>query len=132
MDIIWAMHPRFAKSIYEGRKKIELRKIIPWKFKENDRAYIYETYPVQKITGYITAKAYFLNIFRDGSEDEKYKKIAEMACVSFNEFMEYYEGKDIATFFDIKEKHKFETTKTLADFGINNVPQSFCYVKEKK
>lgn len=59
MNIILSIHPKWAKLIYEGKKTIEWRKVIPsslhpiYLMHDAIRVYLYETAPVKKAMDYI-------------------------------------------------------------------------------
>lgn len=60
MNIILSIHPEFARKIYAGEKKIELRTTIPRKYNLyegvapwDDYIFLYETAPIYAVTGKI-------------------------------------------------------------------------------
>jgi predicted transcriptional regulator len=49
-DVLFSIHPDYVREIYNGIKTVELRTRPPTK--PFDHGYIYETAPIQLITGY--------------------------------------------------------------------------------
>ncbi|MCL2359696.1 hypothetical protein [Candidatus Bathycorpusculum sp.] len=53
-DIVLAIKPKYAKTLYSGEKQFELRRKLPHSL--INHVYLYESRPVKKITGCITLK----------------------------------------------------------------------------
>lgn len=124
--ILQSIKPQYAKKIYSGEKTIELRKSV-WS-KKSKVIYIYETSPVQKITGYYHVKRIFT-----AHPDAIYNIFKNRIGISKKKFKEYFKDKEIGYAIEIKD------VKELADpvdpyeiFRDFHAPQNFYYLDLKK
>ena len=125
MSIILSIHPKWAKLIYEGKKKIEWRKSFP-KIDNDTTVFIYETAPIKKITGYfITSETCWL--ISDIMHNDR--AIIEAGCVSREELVKY-KGKNECLFgWTVSKPHKANCPMPIADFDMERAPQSWCYTE---
>jgi predicted transcriptional regulator len=89
--IVMAIKPKYAKAIYEGRKRWEFRKKPPrlW-----EPIYIYESAPVSKITGVIV-----FSLAIHGYPDNVYnaaKKINGRIGTTFKDVVMYSDGGKVS------------------------------------
>lgn len=125
MDIIMSIHPKWAEKIYNGEKRVEWRKTRP-KLEGKTRVYIYETSPINKVTGFFT----ILDVFGFDS-NHGISFAVEKGCVPIDD-LKKYQGDSMCIFaWEIKYGSvvNFNQPKTLADFGLNRPPQSWQYLK---
>lgn len=122
--VILTIHPEHAKRIYDGDKKVELRKTFT---KSARVVFLYETQPVSAITGAIVVR----DSFRDTSSS-----IAEVASelgVPQSRTLEYLRGRSQGWAILIETAIKFNTPTKLSDLKALNhyfsPPQSFCYLE---
>lgn len=127
MNIILSIKPEWAKLIYEGKKTIEWRKNIP-KIDNPVFVFIYETAPIQKITGFFTTNETFLQIHDPIKNDIG---IILRGCVERKELKKYQGNSKFLYGWDIIDPHKLNLPKKLKEFGLNRPPQSWCYTKRK-
>lgn len=128
MNIILSIHPKWAKLIYEGKKTIEWRKSYPKEFTNETKVFLYETAPVCKVTGFFTLDCVLFKVsaFKEGDILES--KI-ERGCVDI-EALKKYQGKSPYLYgLEVFMPRKYSTPKTLAEFGLNRPPQSWCYTE---
>ncbi|MDD2620893.1 MAG: ASCH domain-containing protein [Syntrophomonadaceae bacterium] len=50
--LLLSIHPEYARMIFEGTKKVELRKICPRRVASGDYVFVYVTSPIQMLIGY--------------------------------------------------------------------------------
>jgi predicted transcriptional regulator len=128
-DIILSIHPKWAEKIYSGEKTVEVRKSSPDSTKtiiHGKKIYLYETKPVQKITGCV----YLEHIKRVGEEIPwsavpKVCSLINRSCLSEEELEKYTKGKGYM-FWKLKDPQKFDTPQDIK----GSVPQSWRYLKE--
>lgn len=126
--IVLAIHPKWAEKIYSGEKTAEIRKTRPrdWCSFPSKIVYLYETAPVQKITGLA-----FLTWADEADKEllenpEKYFGVKmRKACVTVSELIKYSNGKNLY-FWNLKDPYKFDTPKDIE----GSVPQSWRYLKK--
>jgi len=87
--IILAIKPKFARDIYSKKKTIEFRRVIPkCMLPENEgrslRALLYESAPVQRITGECILR---VAAFSFGAEFQQY--IINQGCISKQDLKKY-------------------------------------------
>ncbi|MGL4511315.1 ASCH domain-containing protein [Cetobacterium sp.] len=123
--ILLSIKPKFVDKIFSGEKKYEFRRSIP-KVKEIDTIIIYCSSPIKKIVGEIKVEKII-----EGSIEKIWDITKEYSGIDKEYYLEYFNNKDKAYAFVIKEVNKYEIEKSLSDFGIKVPPQSFLYIKAK-
>ena len=141
MNIILSIHPKWAKLIYECKKTIEWRKVIPscllpiYSKHDAIRVYLYETAPVKKVTGYFVC----MDVARltmseppwDNAEiNPAAEKVINEGCVPLDD-LKMYAGKK-AVVYGLKVMYCskfFKGPKSLEQFGLKRPPQSWCYTE---
>jgi predicted transcriptional regulator len=86
--VLVSLHPRFAKAIAEGTKRVELRRLFP-RVPPGTLLVVYATMPVGAVIGF----AAIVRILR-GSPSELWEAVSIKAGLPFDEFMAYFEGCD--------------------------------------
>lgn len=128
MNIVLAIHPKWATLIYSGKKTIEFRKSFPKIYYPLMKIFIYETAPVCRVTGYFTwaGTKRFQNV--DWTKADAYhKKILDAGCVPAEELNAYQGQRKMICGWGVEKTVKFDRRLMLLDFGINTPPQSWCY-----
>lgn len=141
MNIILSIHPKWAKLIYEGKKTVEWRKIVPSCLlpihlsHEKLTVYLYETAPVKKVTGWFlcngVARLDFSEPPFEGAEicDEA-KKIIQEGCVSLEDLKKYKGQKKALYGLKVFTTEKFShKPMDITQFNIKRPPQSWCYTE---
>jgi len=126
--IILSIKPSFSNEIYNGQKKVELRKKIGHLFTINNRIYIYSSSPEKKISGHALIK----KISEMPISDIK-SQVISLACISENAFDDYYKGYSTGFVIWLKDIVKYEEPlplEKLKNEGFT-APQSFCYVSDR-
>ena len=130
-EIIISIHPKYCKSIFGGRKTLELRKTCP---KEKFKAIVYET----KTNG---GKGMVIGEFVCGGFDllqpnedssilgNTIEAISASACVSEKKIRKYANGKNIYLLHIRPTRYYDYAPKPITDYGLKRPPQSWCYRK---
>lgn len=119
--MLLSINPVHVEKILEGTKKYEYRKVVSRK--DVTKILIYSTTPVKKVIG----EADVSNILIDAPENI-WKKTKDCSGISKSFFDSYYNGKNLAVAYEIKNVRKYERSKNLSDYGIKTAPQSFLYL----
>lgn len=132
MNIILSIHPKWAKLIYEGKKTIEWRKSFPLKANTGSRVYIYETYPVNKITGsFIFNGHYLLDAYEPywiRQYQERGIDIINSGCVPIEDLKIYQNKRRCLHGWCCVGALRFDP-KPLEYFNLKRPPQSWCYTE---
>lgn len=133
MNILLSIKPKWARLIYDGKKTIEWRKSTPNAYRPGMRVYLYETVPVQKVTGYFDYQAFYgyLNCNRPEVNQNEIEDLVKQGCVPFPKLKAYQGKSERIVGWIVKNATKLDIPMDLEDFGIKCAPQSWCYLKEK-
>lgn len=121
---LMSIKPRYAEKIFLGEKLVELRKVVPRSLDE--MVIVYESSPVMAITG-----AFCVDQIVVKKTMELWPDVHDKACVSWEEYIEYFTGKEKAIGLYIKDPVKFRgglSLETLRDEIDFRPPQSFQYI----
>lgn len=123
-NVLFSIRPEYAEKIFEGTKVYEYRKAEP---KRNfDKIVIYETSPIMKVVG--EAEIEFIRV----GNPEIIWNITKAGSGIDKEFYDsYFSGKDTAIAFRLCNVRRYDTPRSLRDYGISKAPQSYCYIEGK-
>ncbi len=128
--LLLSLKPRYADLIFEGRKKAELRRRIASGIEGRD-AFIYVSSPVKQLRG-----GFRVGHVWQGSPEEVWNEVSELAGVDKRGFDTYYEGREIAYALQIRDVWEYENPVDLSNlkkqFPNFSVPQSWRYVKPEE
>ena len=113
------IHYEYAAAIYAGTKRYEIRRHIP-NLKLGDYVYLYETSPIQRVTGYFIVDNIIL-----GSPAWLYLQFHKWCGISEDKYFAYTKDKEIVYWLHCHNPRKLPHPITLLDFGINYHPQSW-------
>ena len=119
--ILLAIKPEFADKILSAQKKFEFRRIMPRK--PINKIVIYATRPVGHVVGTVNVRGII-----SGAHDDVWKITKNNAGITREFFDSYFCGRNMAFAFDLDNPIKYNTPKTLSDFGLRVAPQSFIYL----
>ena len=119
MNITLSIHPKHAENIYSGRKKFEFRRSVPNNLRAGDWVWLYETSPVQLVTGYFVCDG-----FITCGIDEMISVTWRSAVVQPDELRAYFDGKKLCHAMKIIEAKKIP--KPFSPCW-KNPPQNFRY-----
>lgn len=119
-----SIKPRYAEKIFSGEKTVELRKVVPRSLEE--MVIVYESSPVMAITG-----AFYVDQIVVKNKMELWPDVHDKACVSWEEYIDYFTDREKAIGIYIKDPVKFTaglSLETLRDEVDFRPPQSFQYI----
>lgn len=123
MEILISIKHKYAKSIYKGTKKYELRKVSP-NIVDGTICYIYEPLPTGLITGQfvyageIVQNKWVFWVFNQGK-----------LGVTYDEYFKYYKEHEYVHAWIIKNPKRFDTPYTLKEIG-QYPPQSYTIISK--
>ena len=128
--LIISLKPCYADLLFEGLKKVELRRRIASHLNDRD-VFIYVTSPVRELRG-----GFRVGQVWEGSPDDVWNSVAELATVERQEFDAYFEGRSVAYALEVTNVWEYKSPVALtwlrdrfADFV---VPQSWRYAKAEE
>ncbi len=124
LGVVLALRPRFAQLIYEGKKRVELRRAFAGSGMRI--AFIYETAPVSAVTGFFLVKGSL-----SMTPESAWRRFDGTLGLDRNEFNNYVKGCDEVKILEIGKSARLTSPLPLrALTGRDSVPQSFCYISQ--
>lgn len=125
--VLMSIKPVYAELIKSGEKTVELRRVLP-KIKDGDVIVVYETAPIQRITMTCTVKGIL-----SCEPCELWRDAGHQACVDYESFEEYFQGKDLANGLQLDNIKTLSKPLKLSEvIGTRRAPQSYCYLRDKE
>ena len=121
--ILLPIKPEYAYKILSGEKKYEYRKRIA--VHDITRIVIYASSPVSKIIGEVSVSGNLKD-----TPKKLWDKTKEHSGISIEKYNKYFYDKEVAYAYCLKRAITYQNSRTLEEFGLNYVPQSFAYLKE--
>ena len=125
--LLLSLKPRYANLVFDGLKKVELRRRSPKNLKGRD-VFVYVTNPDRILRGGFKVGDVWI-----GTPEEIWEIVSESAGLDKSDFDAYYAGREIAYALEIVDVWEYENAPTLATlkqiWGNFVVPQSWRYVK---
>ena len=121
MTIIIAIKPEYVEQIFNGNKKYEYRKIVAKRGKV-DKAIIYETSPAKRIVGCIT-----IDEIIQTTPQDLWEGTNDYAGITEDSFFEYFNNRQVAYAYKIKDIVRFDEPKLLSDYEIGYAIRNFVY-----
>ena len=113
--LLLSIHPRFAEAIFDGTKKVELRRRAP-KLVAGDEVVVYATVPTAAVLGKFTVKSV------DSSElHDLWQVTRKVAAVSSSEFDAYFDGLNRGVGIWIANTQRYSAPVSLTDLR-NSIP----------
>ena len=120
--ILLSINPEHVENIFNGNKKYEYRKI---KCKEKvDKIIIYSTNPIMRVVGEAEVEEVLID-----NPEIIWKKTYKKSGIDKKFFDQYYEDRDQAVAYKLKNVIQYTKPKKLNEIGISSAPQSFQYIK---
>ena len=124
--ILLSIQPYFANKIFEGTKKVELRRSIP-KYHKDKIVILYVSTPVKAIVG-----GFQFSRVIEKNIDELWKNVEHIAGVTFEQFSNYYSGANNGYGIFISKVWKYSTPVSLellrSSWSNFSPPQNFRYL----
>lgn len=128
--LLLSLKPYYADLIFVGRKKAELRKRIASGIRGRD-VFVYVSSPVKQLRG-----GFRVGHVWQGSPEEVWNEVSELAGVDKRGFDAYYEGCEIAYALQVTDVWEYEKPVDLSKlrnlFSNFVAPQSWRYVKPEE
>lgn len=119
--ILLAIKPEFVEKILSTQKCFEFRRTIPRK--PIDKIVIYATKPIARVVGMVNVCGII-----SGTPDYVWQITQKNAGITQDFFDSYFYGRNTAYAYKLGKVIKYDTAKSLSDFGLRAAPQSFVYL----
>lgn len=121
-SILLSINPSHVENILKGTKRYEFRKKACKR--HVDKILIYSTTPIMKVVG----EAEVEDILIDEPE-AIWKKTEKKSGIDKSFFDKYYENREQAVAYKLKNVIAYQEPKDLKDYGVSCAPQSFQYIE---
>lgn len=125
--LLLSIRPRFAKSIFKGTKKVELRRKCP-RILESHLVFLYVSSPVSAIAG-----GFELGRVLTGTPRQVWPIVRAQAGITPDEFREYFAGASQAVALFFTEVWRFSVPIGLSElrrlWPRFHPPQSYVYLR---
>lgn len=121
--ILLSINPNHVQNIMNGTKRYEFRKKACKR--HVDKILIYSTNPIMRVVGEAEVEAVLID-----NPEIIWKKTEKKSGIDKSFFDKYYEDREQAVAYKLKNVIKYKVPRELKDYGINNAPQSFQYIEE--
>ncbi|MBR4093562.1 MAG: ASCH domain-containing protein [Oscillospiraceae bacterium] len=119
--MLLSIKPQYAKVILEGKKQYEFRKNKP---KQNVTHIIfYASSPQKEVVGEAEIESIL-----EGTPNEIWEIAKTAAGITKKFFFSYYQGKNKAFAYKLKNVKVYNEPKSLSDYGLKQAPQSYVYI----
>ena len=128
--LIISLKPCYADLLFEGLKRVELRRRIASQISDRD-VYIYVSSPVRELRG-----GFRVGQVWEGSPDAVWSMVSELATLDRPEFDAYFRGQTVAYALEVTNVWQYQSSVSLSwlrdRFGDFVVPQSWRYAKDEE
>ena len=121
--ILLSINPIHVENIMDGTKRYEFRKKACKR--HVDKILIYSTNPIMRVVGEAEVEDVLID-----SPEVIWEKTEEKSGIDKSFFNQYYENRDQAVAYKLKNVVKYASPKELKEYGISNAPQSFQYIED--
>ena len=128
--LIISLKPYYADMVFEGLKKVELRRRIASQISNRD-VFIYVSSPVRQLRG-----GFRVGQVWEGSPEDVWNIVADLSTINRREFDAYFQGQTVAYALEVTNVWEYESPVALGwlrdlfdDFV---VPQSWRYAKSEE
>jgi predicted transcriptional regulator len=128
--LIISLKPCYADLVFEGLKTVELRRRIASQIHDR-HVFIYVSSPVKELRG-----GFRVGQVWEGSPDEVWNIVAELATVNRRDFDAYFQGQAVAYALEVTNVWEYQSPVGLSwlrdRFDDFVVPQSWRYAKTEE
>lgn len=128
--LIISLKPCYADLVFEGLKKVELRRRIASQISDRD-VFIYVSSPARKLRG-----GFRVGQVWEGSPEAVWSIVAELAALDRQEFDTYFQGQTVAYALEVTNVWEYQSPVGLSwlrdRFDDFVVPQSWRYAKTEE
>ena len=125
--LIISLKPCYADLLFEGLKRVELRRRIASQISNRD-VYIYVSSPIRELRG-----GFRVGQVWEGSPDAVWCMVSELATIDRQEFDAYFRGQNVAYALEVTNVWQYQSPVSLSwlrkRFEDFVVPQSWRYSK---
>jgi predicted transcriptional regulator len=125
-SLLLSIRPEHANKIFNGSKKVELRRVKP-KLSKSDTVLIYVSSPVKALMG-----GFEVDEVIEGAPDDIWCQVKEIAGITKDEFQKYFAGTNKAFAIMISKTWDLETPLDLLELKSKwlnfHPPQSYRYI----
>lgn len=122
MKVLLSIKPEFVEMIFAGTKKYEFRKSL---FKKIGVKYvvIYASAPIKRVVG-----EFEIDDILSDDVDVLWNKTQKYSGITKAFYKSYFQNKKTANAIQIGRTKKYDESRSLAEYNIQQAPQSFCYI----
>ena len=128
--LIISLKPHYANMVFEGLKRVELRRRIASQISSRD-VFVYVSSPARELRG-----GFRVGQVWEGSPEEVWNIVSDFATINRREFDAYFQGQAVAYALEVTNVWKYESPVTLSwlrdEFDDFVVPQSWRYAKSQE
>lgn len=122
--VLLSIKPKYAKQIFQGTKKYELRKKV-WNLGTKNIVVVYASEATKKIIG----EFYTTKVISDTPE-KIWNKYKDKLGISEEEYFKYFEGRTVAYAIKIKNFIKYKVPISLKEIRDTRAPQAYMYLED--
>ena len=127
INILMSIKPKYAEKILKGEKTAEFRRRTS-SIKKGDQVFIYSSSPQKALVG-----KFIVNEVISDTVENLWNLKGEEGCISYEEFMKYYDGTSSGYCLVLKEIIAFSAPIKLEELRMQiknfKVPQSWRYLQ---
>ena len=122
MKVLLSVKPEFVEKIFARTKKYEFRKAL---FKRSGVKYviIYASAPIKRVVG-----EFEIDDILSDDVDVVWDKTKKYSGITKAFYKSYFQKRKVANAIKIGHIRKYEKSRQLSDYNIQQAPQSFCYI----
>ena len=128
--VIISLKPYYADMLFEGLKKVELRRRIASHLSNRD-VYIYVSSPVKELRG-----GFRVGQVWEGSPEDVWKLVEDLSTITRPEFDDYFHGQAVAYALEVTNVWEYESPVSLSWLRDHIdgfvVPQSWRYARSEE
>lgn len=129
--LLLSIQHKYASMIFEGDKRVELRRVRPRHLKNGDLILVYATSPEQALVGVLEVEK-VVEMF----PDELWQIVKDKAGITHDLFCKYYKNSSIGFAIFLKNPFSFEFPIKLEqlrkEWSNFRPPQCYHYLKDKE
>ncbi|MFM6566095.1 MAG: ASCH domain-containing protein [Dolichospermum sp.] len=127
--LLLSIHHKYTNMIFDGNKRVELRRVRPRHLNEGDLILVYATSPEKALLGVLEVEKVV-----EMSPKKLWRIVKDKAGINYETFQKYYENSPNAFAIFFKKPFSFDTPITLEELREEwsdfRPPQCYYYLKE--
>ncbi len=85
--LLLSIRPQYASKIFDGEKRVELRKVRPRHLSQGDKVLVYVSSPTKELQGMFTVDSIL-----EATPEDLWSQVQNTAGITKQEFDDYYSG----------------------------------------